>query len=311
MIDKYSKNDNRSKMKFLKLYVFLVFATIPLVFIRGQDYLNIARVSYDFSANNSYDTGDGETDLSEFSFDLNLPIPISNNRAFLTGILYENFRTELYSDKAYSFQTINLKIGINQKLNEKWSYTYLLLPKFSSDLKKITTDDIQVGGVILFKKSITKNLNYKFGMFYNSDLFGPFFSPILGLYYQKDKWETNLILPSSGDLNYKITENGKVGLRFEGSVKSFNLNDHFEGKNHFVRRSNNEISSYLNWKWDNVNFLFQLGYSIGRSYRTYEKGDKVDLTISFITLGKYDKQLNKDFSDGLFLKASVIYQIKI
>ena len=120
-----------------------------------------------------------------------------------------------------------------------------------------------------------------------------------------------MTLPASGDGNFSFSKNGKLGLRFEGSIRSFNLNSSFEGKDQYVRRSNNELSGYLQWNIKGVNFQFQVGTSIGRNYRTYEKGDEVDLTVSFFKFGKFDQQLNKDFSDGMFYKATLLYQLNI
>ncbi len=299
-------------MKHLKILIITSLIFSPFTLLFSQEYINLARLSYNISNDNAFDLEEGETSLKELSFDLNIPIPLSEKKALLTGLLYENIQLKLYNnDKYTTLHTVNLKAGVNQKFNKNWDVTYMLLPKFSSDLIKWKKDDFQIGALALFKKHLRKNFNYKFGVFYNSDRFGPFLTPLIGLYYHKGKWETNITLPASADGNYSISKNGKIGLRFDGAIRSFNLNSSFEGKDQYVRRSNNELSGYLQWNMKGVNFQFQVGTTIGRSYRTYEENDQVDLTVSFLKFGSFDQQLNEDFSDGIFFKTTILYQLNL
>ena len=299
-------------MKYQKFLIIISLIFTPFTLLFGQEYINLARLSYNISNDNAFDSGVEETSLKELSFDLNIPIPLSEKKALLTGLLYENIQLKLYSQDEYTtLHTVNLKAGINQKFSKDWDVTYMLLSKFSSDLIKWKKDDFQIGVIALFKKHIRRNFNYKFGAFYNSDKFGPFVTPLIGLYYRKGKWETNITLPASADGNFSISKNGKIGLRFDGAIRSFNLNSSFEGKNQYVRRSNNELSGYLQWNMKGVNFQFQVGTTIGRNYRTYEENDQMDLTVSFFKFGDFDQQLNQDFSDGIFFKATVLYQLNL
>lgn len=299
-------------MKHLKILIIVSLIFSPFTLLFSQEYINLARLSYNISNDNAFDSEEGETSLKELSFDLNIPIPLSKKKALLTGLLYENIQLKLYSNDEYTtLHTVNLKAGVNQKFSKGWDVTYLLLPKFSSDLIKWEKGDFQIGAVALIKKHIRKNFNYKFGAYYNSDKFGPFVTPLIGLYYRKGKWETNITLPASADGNFSISKNGKIGLRFDGAIRSFNLNTSFEGKAQYVRRSNNELSGYLQWNMKGVNFQFQVGTTIGRNYRTYEESDQMDLTVSFLKFGDFDQQLNQDFSDGLFFKTSIFYQLNL
>ena len=299
-------------MKYQKILIVVSLLFTPFIWLFGQDYINLARLSYNISNDNTFDLGVGETNLKELSSDVNIPIPLSAKKTFLTGFLYENIQLQLYPHDEYiTLHTVNLKVGMNQKFSNNWDVTYMVLPKFSSDLIKWGKDDFQIGALALFKKKIKKDFNYKFGMFYNSDKFGPFVTPLIGIYYRKGKWETNMTLPASADGNYSFSKNGKIGLRFDGAIRSFNLNSSFEGKDQYVRRSNNELSGYLQWNMKGVNLQFQVGSSIGRNYRTYEKSDEVDLTVSFFKFGSFDQQLNEDFSDGMFFKTTLLYQLNL
>src|SRR5690606_28468199 len=102
----------------------------------------------------------------------------------------------------------------------------ILLPKLSSDFKEINANDFQLGAIAILKYEKKDNLNYKLGAYYNSELFGPFFVPILGMYYlsPSEKLEIDLSLPLWADINYKVLEKVRVGANFAAFVRTYYLN---------------------------------------------------------------------------------------
>ena len=145
---------------------------------------------------------------------------------------------------------ITLKMGTNIKHSDKWSGTYMLLPKVSSDLKEIGRDDFQLGAVALMKYTKSDHFNYKFGAYTNSELFGPFLVPILGFYYlsPSDKFEAKVLLPLSVDLNYSFTKQARAGLNFKGQVRTYNLNKPlFSETDRYLARSTNDIYTYVQY----------------------------------------------------------------
>ena len=187
----------------------------------------------------------------------------------------------------------------------------MTLPKISSDFEAFGKNDFQVGFLSLFKKTKNINLNYKFGAYFNTELFGPFVVPIAGVYYKKNKWETNLLLPLSFDVNYQLAEPFRIGLKFSGFQKTFHLNTLYNGMDQYVTKANNEVGGYLSFTYKNIYFVGMIGHSIGRNYRTYEVGDQLNLSISVIKIGEEQKQLNTDFEDGFVFKTSVFYRLNL
>jgi hypothetical protein len=278
----------------------------------AQNYIDLLRIEYSGSMGNDFDSGPGAADIHQWVVDATIPIPLTEKNTLLTGMLFESTQTTLYPEQEKSsFYTLNLKLGLNKKYSETWSASYLLLPKLSSDLQKIGNNDFQFGAAALLKFTKNKNLNFKFGAFYNSDNFGPFISPLAGLYFQDNKWEYNILLPRTVDINYQIVAPLKLGLRFDGYIKSFNLNDQFQGKAQYLVQSNNEVGFYLGWSLGRIDLLGMLGHSIGRNYRTYEQGDELGAAIFAIKLGDDRTQLNTDFKDGLVFKTSLIYRFDL
>ena len=129
------------------------------------------------------------------------------------------------------------------------------MPKISSNFKKLGKSDYQVGGIALFKYTKNENLNYKFGLYYNSELFGPFFVPMVGLYYlsPNKKTEVNLMLPLQANFDYKLIPFIHIGANYNGLIRSYHLVDVApQNYNSYLGKSSNELSAYLKFNFANI-----------------------------------------------------------
>ena len=278
----------------------------------SQNYVDLLKVDYNYSAGNEFDGLEETSDVKELVVDATIPIPINDNLAILSGFVYENVLVTPYSgSNELSVHTVNLKMGLNKTYNDRWSATYILLPKFSSDLKAISGADFQMGAVALFKNTKSDNLNFKYGVYYNSELFGTFIVPFFGMYYQKDKWELTMLLPANVKATYSVTPLLDVGVRFNGFIKSFHLNDEFNGLDQYLTKANNEVGVFIGTNLGPVVAQVMIGRSIGRRYRTYEVGDQMGLALSAIKIGDERTQLNTDFVDGMVMKTSLVYRLDL
>lgn len=297
-----------------RLFQLFILTTVVLFQtpVFGQNTLDLFRAEYAGSPGNDYKTGPGSSNLDEFAAELTIPVRLSAKAALLTGFLYEHVQVSPYPDQPeLSVSTLNLKLGLSQTYSSHWSATYLLLPKFSSDLKQYERADFQFGVAALAKYTRSKNLQYKFGAMYNSDLFGPFVTPLFGLYYQHNKWETNILIPRLVDLNYRLLPTLRFGVRFNGSIKSFNLNVPYHENAQYLAVSNNELLAYLGWNKGRIHLIGSFGYSLGRNYRTYNRDEKIDLAISLIKIGDERTPTNVDFKDGPVFKLSALYRLEL
>ena len=295
--------------------VFLIFAIVTLSTLSySQKYIDLVKFDYAISSPSSYDTSDAEVNLQEVNGDLTLPIVINDNTAFLTGITYELTKGSFNPFRENESVTgITLKLGANISHNDRWSGTYMVLPKISSDLKKIGKDDFQIGGVALMKYTKSDHFNYKFGLYANTELFSTFLVPILGFYYlsPNDKFEAKVLLPLAVDLNYSFTEKARVGFNFKGQVRTYNLNEPlFSETDRYLARSTNDLYTYFQYGLKNgINIQLAAGRSVARSYRIYN--EKVDFAMPLVYFGSQRSQLNTDFSDSWLFKVSAFYRLKL
>lgn len=295
----------------------LTLAMLISVSVLGQKYVDLAKVFYANTPVNQFDTSTTGTRVQEYGIDATLPIVLKNGNALITGVYAECINTKVNPVEANltSVYTTMLKLGVKLNHSEKWSGTYVLLPKLSSDFKNIGSQDFQLGAIAVLKYQKKENLNYKVGVYYNSELFGPFFVPILGVYYlsPNEKFEADLSVPLWADFNYKLTESVRVGANFAAFVRTYYLNESFQGDNKaYLAKSTNEVYGYLQFHLGkSIVMQTKVGYSIGRNYRVYDEGDDISWGLSAFKFGDNRKQLNPDFKDGLVYRARLIYRFHL
>ena len=247
-------------MNYLKS-LFLGISFFTLIFVSAQKYVDLARFHYATTPQNNFDSLPGSTNIEEFGADITLPIKLSDENAFLTGLYLEQIKTKLHPLAGFTkISTVNVKVGFNRNHSEKWNGTYMLLPKLSSDFKKITGKDFQIGGVILMKYKKSENFKYHLGVYVNNDLHGPLITPLLGLYYKSPngKLEANFTLPIWADINYSLAKWLNAGINFAAITRTYNLGN----DNAYVMKKSNELFGYLQFNikksfyCTNENWLF-------------------------------------------------------
>ena len=204
---------------------------------------------------------------------------------------------------------------MNINHSEKWTGTYLFMPKLSSDLKKIGRDDFQFGGLVLIDYKKREKFKYRFGLYYNSELFGPYFVPLFGLYYMSDndKFEINATLPVWVDFNYRFATWFRLGTNFSGLTRTFNINEpQFAENGEYLVKQSNEIFLYGQFEFLK-SFIIQakIGYSVGRRYSIYDETDKVGFGLLLFRFDDDRDQLNSEFADGLIFRVRLIYRFSL
>jgi len=299
-------------MKKIALIILLAFTAAA----QAQQYIDLAKAFYANTPVNQYDSATNGTRVQEYGLELTVPFQLKNGNAIITGLYAESISTKVSPDPTSTLTavyTLNIRLGMNINHSEKLSASYILLPKLASDFKEIGANDFQMGAYALFKYKKNLNLTYKFGLYYNQELFGPFFVPLLGIYYISDnkKFEANLTLPVSADANYALNNWLKVGVNYFAFTRSYYLNEPYQGNpdNYLVKKTA-EVYAYLQFEFmKGLVLQTKFGYSIGRNYQIYDEKDKVTWGLAGIFFDDNREPLNKtNFSDGLVFRARLLYR---
>ncbi len=300
----------------MKNYLFLFTILTCNVCVFSQNYVDLLKVNASTTPYNTFEGSSSKSKLNEALIDLSLPIKINDKLSVLTGAIYENIQTKLFAnDNIKHFGSTTLKLGINKQLNEKLTLTAVLLPKIASDYKSIGCDDFQIGAIALLRIIKHKNKNYKVGLYSNSDLFGPFFVPMFGMYYlsPSKKFETNLLLPLQADVNYKVLPLLNIGANFNGQIRSYHLSDVTTPNNStYIARSTNELFGYLRFNLSkSISIQTKVGQSFGRTYKVYNNNDKVSFGLPALFFGDNREQVNTNFSNGLIFQTVLLYRLSL
>jgi hypothetical protein len=296
------------KLLFSSLFIFYSIA------LQAQSYVDVLKLNTNTTSLNKFDTSSSSTRVNELSLDLSVPIKLNEQSAIITGLLYENINTKLFENGSnYNFSSIGLKLGFNKIMNNRWTYSIVLLPKLASDFKTLSRKDFQMGAIGLLKYTKNANFNYKMALYANNDLFGPFFVPMFGFYYisSDKKWESNVMAPLQADVNYKASSNLTIGINYNGQIRSFHLNSNVPALgNYYVAKASNELSSYVRFHFNKtLSLQTKIGYSIGRSYRVYSENDDVNFAMPLYYANDKRLPLNTDFEDGVLLQFTLLYRV--
>jgi len=284
----------------------------------AQNYVDVLHSEYTATPQNTFDSSNQTTDLQKININITTPIKLKNGNAILTGLVYDRVNTSFDpGEKMTPVSSFILKMGMNIKHSDKWSTTFLLLPKLASTFTATTTsEDFQFGGLVLAKKKKTENLSYKIGAYMNGDQFGPFLVPLFGFYYKKKKLEMDVIVPSYAKINYSLSPKFTAGVNWRATVKSYNLQGPMVNLPAVVKRPfymhhlSNEIAAHVGYELiKGVIVRGMAGVSLGRSFRVYENDDKIDFGLSLFRFGDDRVPLNTDFANGLFYRAELAYRV--
>lgn len=308
-----------SKTPFYQIAKTLWLTCVLLLLSHGlfaQDYVDLLKVYYTYSPNNTFDTTAQTSDMTEAGAEILIPIPLKNGNALLTGLMFEqsSLKPGPQLNEPIQLYVINPRLGINWVHNKKWSGQYILLPQISSDLDgPLQKHDFQLGGIGLVNYKKSDRLSYRFGAYYNGALYGPGTFLIAGFYYTSpnQKWTFDFTLPIWADINYRLSESFSLGLRQDDMLRSYYLNDPlFTDNDEYLVELSPDTYLYLQWALaKNFIFQFKIGHSLGRSYKVFNVGDEIDLGFSGLNFGDDRNELSTDFSDGLIFQMRFHYRI--
>lgn len=307
------------------LFVSLLLAPFYLV---AQDYVDILKISYSENFNSEFEGYSQSTNVKSIDIDFTYPIVINNNNALITGVNYSRNNLELFprlnqttTSNLFTNYTGNtslhtsiLKLGLATTFDKKWSGTFVLLPKLASDYINISNDDFYFGGVAILKYKKHERLKYRFGLFAIDQAYGWFTTPIIGLYYisKNSKFEMDISVPVSADINYSLSKNFNVGFDYLGIGRSFDV--HLENTPDFyIDYGALEFTCYAQYALLSKSILLRakLGYA-DFDAEAYADGDKIDFRVSAFNIGDGGrKQLNPELSSGFIAKIEAVYRFNI
>lgn len=277
----------------------------------GQDYLDILKVTYNGPTLGNVDN-DAETEIDNTLVEFYFPVPVSSKASIIAGFTYENTRLGLnFSPARTNLIMTRLNLGVKYDHGNKWSGTYVVLPKLASDFYEGTGENFQMGGLALLEKRYSSKYSLKFGAYVSSENFGTTITPLIGLWYKSKnkKFTVNATLPIRSDATYAITDAFSVGANLVTSIKSYNLSA--SNSLLYVQEESIRFALFAGYAFMD-NTLFVRG-KVGldtTDYGLYAQGDTIGAQLLTFQLGGDDRnRLNSEFDSSMFYGVDLVYRL--
>ncbi|MEH6656512.1 DUF6268 family outer membrane beta-barrel protein [Leeuwenhoekiella marinoflava] len=300
-------------MRIIFQIVFFVLGT-PL--LQAQNYIDLANLSYSITPQNQFEDRDAQTQVEEVEFQFTFPQVLDDKNTFIANVMLESnaLRLDPELTQRTTLTSLGLAFGFNHKYSDKLAITYLVIPKIASDLEHITSQGFQLGGLALATLNRNENLNYKIGLYANTEAFGLFLVPYIGFYYlSPSKRFEAYITTINGDINYMLTDKLHIGGDVNGLTSSYALaNPYFGTSPEYFAKNTTEFFVYLRYPISKgLYFKAKAGYAITRTHKVFEQDDKVALGLSLFYLGDDRNQLNTPLQKGALFKFELLYRFQL
>ncbi len=277
----------------------------------SQDYIDLVSVTMGKNLSATFENSISTTSANTLDISTVFPVVMNEKNTFITGVDFSSTSISLFPETSSSLlYSTTVKLGLATTFSEKWSTTFVLLPKLASDYRTISTKDFYLGGVALLKWQKNKKLKYRFGIYASSEAFGLFTTPIIGIYYlsKNNRLEIDASLPISATISYRLKK-FTTGIDYVGLGRSYTLNMY---PNVYVEQNPLEFSLFFEFKPIGNSFLLRgkIGYT-SNEHEVYEINDTLAYKISAFEFGGQRNQLNPTLSGALFIRAQGIYRFTI
>ena len=296
--------------KIVFLFVFLISGSV----IQAQDYLDVVKASYGNVTLGNVDN-DEETDVSNANVEVYFPVPLTSDIVLISGFTYENTRLSLNNSiSRTNLVMTRLNLGVKLDHGNKWSGTYVTLPKFASDFNGLGDNDFQMGGLALLEKRYTSRYSLKFGTYVSSENFGTTITPLIGLWYKSKnkKFYINATLPIRADANYSLTDHFSLGANLLTSIKSYNISSQ-ASNGFYVQEESIRFSAFAAYGFLDDSLILRGRVGLDTTdYGLYAQGDDIGVQILTFQVGGDDRtRLNSEFEAAPFVGVDLIFRIDI
>jgi hypothetical protein len=273
---------------------------------RAQNHFDVFSGSYTTSTAGPEVAGEGETEIEEMSLSIKVPWENEENDVEVFGVMASSMLLDKEKGDDIRCWSVGLNYSYILKDNDR-SLQFTFVPKVNYDFSNGSSGILQLGGLVLATRKKSETFKYKYGLYYNRECFGHFFVPLAGFEWKpNDRWMVYGILPMNATAAFKLSDKVTTGFNFTGIITSFRLE-----KDRYLHKSTNELYGFADlYILKNLLVQARAGYVLGRSYRIYDAGDKMDIGISALKFGDERRQLNDEIRDGMLYQVGLIYRVK-
>jgi hypothetical protein len=305
-------------MKKIKLMLFFALFTLSA---SAQDYVDILKLSVNNTTLGNIDNN-YETSVNNLNMEVYYPKKLSEKAVLLTGFTVENTRLDLNVSRIQTADIVSgrssltmtrFNLGMKYQHSEKWSGTYVFLPKIASDFENIGSNDFQFGGLAVLDYQYNETSKVKFGVYASSENHGSTITPLIGIWHRSknSKFYINATLPIRMDANYALSKKFSVGSDLLTSIKSYNLSQ--LNSDNYVQEESIRFAFYaaLGMMDNSIILRGRVGFDT-TDYGVFNSNQKVGAQVLTFPLST-DKRtrLNSEFDSSLYVGFDAIYRFDL
>ena len=303
-----------------KINLLLFFALFTLT-ASAQDYVDIFKLSVNNATlgniDNNYETG-----VNNLNMEVYYPKKLSDKAVLLTGFTVENTRLDLNVSRIQTADIVSgrssltmtrFNLGMKYQHSEKWSGTYVFLPKIASDFENIGSNDFQFGGLAVLDYQYNATSKIKFGVYASSENHGSTITPLIGIWHRSknSKFYINATLPIRMDANYALSKKFSVGSDLLTSIKSYNLSQ--VNSDNYVQEESIRFALYaaLGLMDNSIIVRGKVGFDT-TDYGLFNSNQKVGAQVLTFPLNTDNRtRLNSEFDSSLYVGFDAIYRFDL
>ncbi|XOV95047.1 MAG: DUF6268 family outer membrane beta-barrel protein [Bacteroidota bacterium] len=299
----------------MKALIFILAFTTTSLY--GQQSIDLLTLSYRYSPEQPYETGNGNASETGFLTNLKIPIVLNEKSIWYSDLTYQSFNVNYSTEVPGAIMPVKvhgfiLQTGLAQQISDRNAIQLLIVPRFMSDINKVDISHFQLGGIGLYEIKYNDNLTMRYGLMYNKEKFGDMFVPLIYLDWRlSSKWSITGLLPIFAKVNYHASEKLTLGLSHFGLITSFQVGDPMYS-NDYIERKSIDLALFGRYKFaGNLCFEARAGFAIGRSYLQFAEGDEMDFRVAILSFGDNRAQKNVNFDPGPILDLRLVYNLDL
>lgn len=206
------------------------------------------------------------------------------------------------SDMPDAVQALYIPVTYIKPISHKWTIATTIIPRWNGNAIEMFNNSFQMGASVIAAYKRSSNLTYRFGLYYNSEFFGPFFIPLVGLDW-KISSKDNLF----GILPQMLTYEHRVSSKFSWGAAYRMYNNSYRAG--FLNYS--LIPTFM--RINEMQFLLSADAYITRHIvLNIEAGHSLVRRIRFGTDDdKKNYYSDEKVNDGFLIKAALLYRIRL
>jgi len=258
-----------------------------------MDCLDIINLKYTNSPNTGlFNHNKNATAIEYFSLGTNLPIQFNNKKdAVIISPFFEMWSPQINKNRRQNYYSLALPVSLSKTIpGSKWSFLLTGIIRMN-DSSINNKGRMQVGGALIVNYKNNENLTLKLGAYVNSEYFGLFVMPLLGIDWRINE-RNNLfgVLPGNLTYEHKINKHFYYGANFRAITNSY------ANPPGYWRIDENQLGIYLDsYLSKNIVMNVEAGHSLFRKIQT----------------GLDDKsRFNANANDNFYFKLAFSYRVR-